>query len=193
MSQGGHRFVCAVLPLLAVAATPLASVGDDERSTIPIERFQRVDDRLYRGAQPDAAGFRDLRDIGVKTVINFRLESDALEVGEPAMVESLGLRYVNLPIKDGNFFTWYRRIPDDAVKRFFHILETESGPFFVHCRRGTDRTGAMVAFYRIARNGWEAPRAKNEAADVGMRFWYRGLRRQIQGFDPSDMTVATRD
>lgn len=175
------RFGIAVLWLVS-GGIPAAQ--DTSRSKTPIDRFHRVDDRMSRGAQPDAEGFRHLRDLGVRTVINFREEADAIRTGEQEMVESLGMRYVNLPIKDGNFFTWYRRIPEETVRRFFAILNTEPGPYFVHCRRGTDRTGAMVAFYRMAHNGWDASRAREEAGAVGMRFWYRGLRRQISAFDP---------
>jgi tyrosine-protein phosphatase SIW14 len=174
--------------LLTLTAAPSAS--DVDQTGAPVERLHRVDERLYRGAQPDAEGFRHLRNIGVRTVINFREEADAIRTGEQEMVESLGMRYIHLPIKDGNFFTWYRRIPDETVRRFFNILQSEQGPFFVHCRRGTDRTGAMVAFYRMAHNGWDASRARNEAGDVGMRFWYRGLRRQISAFDPQVVAAA---
>jgi uncharacterized protein (TIGR01244 family) len=186
------RLALALLPLLLVVGPPAHSAGDDVAANVPIQRFQRVDENLYRGSQPDAEGFRKLKEIGVKTIINFRIESDALETREQEIVESLGMRYVHVPIKDGNFFTWFRRIPGETVKKFFAVLESEQGPFFVHCRRGTDRTGAMVAFYRMARHGWDAARAKNEANEVGMRFWYRGLRRQIQAFDPSDVVATSQ-
>jgi protein tyrosine/serine phosphatase len=192
LSRHLHRTVAwAVLPLIVIGIASRPSAGDD-LTKIPIERLHRVDERLFRGSQPDAEGFRHLRDLGVRTVINFRLPSDAVETGEQQIVETLGMRYVNLPIQDGNFFTWFRQIPAETVKQFFSVLEAEQGPFFVHCRRGTDRTGAMVAFYRMARNGWDAPRAKNEADSVGMRFWYRGLRRQISAFNPAELLQAAR-
>ena len=164
------------------AALPAPLAARPDPAEVPIPRFYQVDEQLYRGSQPDADGFRHLRDLGIKTVINLREERDALQTGEQKIVESLGMRYVHLPVKDGNFFTWFRRIPEDTVKRFLAIVQSEPGPVFIHCRRGTDRTGAMVAFYRMARSGWDAKRATNEANDVGMRFWYRGLRRQIKEF-----------
>jgi protein tyrosine/serine phosphatase len=130
-----HRsvlFLTAAAPLQAASETPA-----------PIERFQRVDDGLYRGAQPDAAGFRYLRDLGVRTIVNLRMEADAVKTDERRIVESLGMRYVNLPVEDGNFFTRSRRIPDDVVGKFFEIFDApDSGPIFVHCHRGADRTGA---------------------------------------------------
>jgi protein tyrosine/serine phosphatase len=167
--------------LFLTAAAPLHAAADEKPA--PIERFQRVDDRLYRGAQPDAEGFRYLRHLGVRTIVNLRMEADAVKTGEQNIVESLGMRYVNLPVEDGNFFTRSRRIPDDVVGKFFDIFDApDSGPIFVHCHRGADRTGAIVSFYRIARQGWDGLRAYAEAREVGMRSWYQGLKQQIEEF-----------
>ena len=72
-----------------------------------------------------------------------------------------------------------------CCRAFFQAVDTAGpGAVFVHCRRGTDRTGAIVAFYRIARQGWDRDKAAKEARDVGMRPWYRGLQQQIREFTP---------
>ena len=74
---------------------------------------------------------------------------------------------------------------------FFKIVDdVEQGHVFVHCHRGADRTGAMVAFYRIARQGWAAEKAAKEARDIGMRSWYKGLQAQIKAFTASVLTNA---
>jgi hypothetical protein len=39
-----------------------------------------------------------------------------------------------------------------------------------------------VGFYRIAKHGWDAARAYEEAREIGMRSWYKGLRRQLLEF-----------
>ncbi|HSL21933.1 MAG TPA: tyrosine-protein phosphatase [Vicinamibacterales bacterium] len=168
---------------LFAAALPLGVDGQAVAEKAPIDRFHRVDAHLYRGAQPDAAGFKHLRDIGVRTVINLRSEVDASRSDERRLVESLGMRYVHLPVKDGNFFTRSRRIPEETIREFFAIIDAAGAdPVFVHCRRGADRTGALVGFYRIARHGWNAARAYTEARHIGMRSWYTGLKRQIEEF-----------
>jgi protein tyrosine/serine phosphatase len=100
------------------------------------------------------------------------------------MVESLGMRYISLPIEDGNFFTRSRVVSGETIERFFGALDAARGPVFVHCHRGADRTGALVAFYRIARNGWNNQRAYEEARTIGLRSWYTGLKRQILAFKP---------
>lgn len=162
---------------------PFGLAGQTVAERVPIPRFHQVDPHLYRGAQPDAAGFRRLRDLGVRTVINLRSEVDAARSSERQLVESLGMRYVHLPVKDGNFFTRSRQIPDDTIREFFAILDAAGPePVFVHCRRGADRTGALVAFYRIARHGWSGARAYAEARHIGMRSWYTGLKRQIEAY-----------
>lgn len=149
----------------------------------PIVRFHQVDSRLYRGAQPDAAGFRYLRDLGVRTIVNLREHDESGVIVERQLVESLGMRYVHLPVRNGNFFTRSRTIPERTIRDFFAIVDAAAdGPVFVHCRRGADRTGALVGFYRVARQGWDGVRAYAEAKAIGMRSWYTGLKRQIETF-----------
>jgi protein tyrosine phosphatase (PTP) superfamily phosphohydrolase (DUF442 family) len=149
----------------------------------PIKRFQKVDDRLYRGAQPDEAGFRYLRSIGVRTIVNLREERYAARLREQQIVEALGMKYVHVPVTVGNFFNRSPQIPEAAVRAFFETLDApNAGAVFVHCKRGADRTGALVGLYRIARHGWDATRAYREARDVGMRYWHKGLKRQIEEF-----------
>lgn len=173
-----------VIALLLTSGPGLAvPAAADPALDIPIERFQRVDDRLFRGAQPTVEGFRRLRDLGVRLVVNLRMEADAKRTNERQIVESLGMRYVHLPVEDGNFFTRSRVIPENVIREFFSVLDdAKSGPVFVHCHRGADRTGALVAFYRIARHGWDNERALKEAREIGMRSWYRGLQTQIGRF-----------
>jgi protein tyrosine phosphatase (PTP) superfamily phosphohydrolase (DUF442 family) len=169
------------LMLVTLILVPVQTRAAD--ATPPIERFLQVDDRLFRGAQPDLAGFKYLRDVGVRTIINLRLAKDAERLNEREIVESLGMKYVNIPIEDGNFFTRSRRIPPEAIRSFFQVIDaSDSGTVFVHCHRGADRTGALVSFYRIARHNWDSVRAYAEARQIGMRSWYKGLQQQIEEF-----------
>ena len=166
-----------VIPILV----PVPARADD--ATAPNERFFKVDDRLFRGAQPDLAGFKYLRELGIRTIINLREVKDAERLKEREIVESLGMKYVNIPVKDGNFFTRSRRIPPEAIQSFFQALDaSDAGTVFVHCHRGADRTGALVSFYRIVRHNWDSVRAYAEARQIGMRSWYKGLQQQIEEF-----------
>jgi tyrosine-protein phosphatase SIW14 len=109
-----------------------------------VPNFARVTDMLYRGAQPSSAGFNALQHMGVGIVVNFRNEAKETSV-EEREVESLGMKYVGIP--------WSGRDnPSDAlIVQFLDLVRTNpQTKIFVHCQRGADRTGTMVAAYRIA-------------------------------------------
>jgi protein tyrosine/serine phosphatase len=181
--RSGSRFATLGLALALIACTPAGAAGQTAADRpAPVPRFHQVDERLFRGGQPGEAGFRYLRDLGVRTVINLREAEEARREDEQRIVEALGMRYVSLPVKNGSLFRPFRRIPSATVERFLELIDSVPGPVFVHCHRGADRTGTLVGIYRISRHGWDGSRALDEAARIGMRFWYVGLKRQIEAF-----------
>jgi len=116
--------------------------------TLPIKNFAQVDDRLWRGAAPTAAGLEALAANGVTTVVDLRAEDD-LHVDE-ALFARLGLQRVHLPMRDG-------QSPTDAqVSRFLAAVEAGGGRAFVHCGAGVGRTGTMSAAY-LVRTGQTTP------------------------------------
>ena len=96
---------------------------------------------------------------------------------EQQIVQSLGMRYVHLPMKG-------RRFPSDAeIRRALSIFNDSSAtPLFVHCREGKDRTGAVIACDRIAREGWTNTRALAEAKSRGMHRTKHALEDYIEHF-----------
>lgn len=130
---------------------------------------------LYRGGQPDKKGFELLKQQGVKTIINLRMEND-----EETTVKQLGMNCVQIAIDDPRPAS---RIPEQAVSKYFEIVNNpENYPIFFHCRRGADRTGAMAAMYRIANQGWGAEKAYGEARNSGLRWWYVTIEKQSMEF-----------
>jgi tyrosine-protein phosphatase SIW14 len=177
------------LSVLTVAGGRLLSAGREQPAP-SIPQFQQVTPELFRGGQPAPEGFGFLKWRGIKTVVNLREEYD-----EKELVEKLGMKYVYIPLD-----AW-DPVPDQAVKEFFRVVnDPESQPVFVHCRRGSDRTGIMVGFYRIVFDGWDGRRAYKEARALGMRWWYRGLKKQLYDFaarpaalrSPAAMEVGRR-
>src|SRR6266849_5838727 len=130
-----------------------------------IKNFYQVDDHVYRGAQPTDEGFQYLSQIGVKTVIDLR-ETDERSKAEEAAVVVAGMKYVNVPMTG-------KTPPTEAeIGRILGILEDGSaGPVFVHCKRGADRTGAVIASYRVDHDHWDNGRALSEAMARGMSFF----------------------
>lgn len=163
--------ITAGVSLLAlVHGTHFAGGEADSAASIPL--FERVAPGLYRGGQPTLAGLGFLKWRGIRTVVNLREELD-----ERPLVEKLGFKYVHIPLDVGE------PVSDQARQKFFDVVNDPANqPVFVHCRRGADRTGVMIGFYRIAVEGWDAGRAYKEARMLGMRWWYRGLKRQLYDF-----------
>ncbi len=146
-----------------LAAVSYAFVGQEaEQRYKELPNFHQVNERLYRGGQPKDGGLKRLGELGVKTIINLRGESDETRA-EETQAKSLGLRYLNIPMSNVG------RPTEEQVKRVFEIIDApENLPVFIHCRRGADRTGAIIAVYRIKRDGWTAEQALDEAKRYGM-------------------------
>ncbi len=142
---------------------------------VDIPSFHQVDRRLYRGGQPTEAGFRELESVGIKTVISLRGKDEDLEK-EKQKFEALGINFYNLPM------TVYKRPDDKTVLSFLEIVLNKSNqPVFLHCASGRDRTGAMVAMYRVVVSGWDIKQAYKEAKQFG--FWpYRGDIPELKNF-----------
>lgn len=157
---------------LSIALTlPSLSVAQDKNSGLP--NFYRVNDTIYRGGQPSDDGFTRLVQLGIKTVLDLR------DGGERARAEELkaraaGLRYFNLPMSE------FSKPNDTRVAEALSIITSaENHPIFVHCRRGSDRTGTIIAIYRIEYDGWTSEEAKDEAKRFGLGFWQIRMRDYI--------------
>jgi len=163
----GLLALCARLPAQAAGRGLPVSHG--------ITNFGRVNDHLFRGAQPDAAGLAGLRNLGVKTIICLRLTND-LWRPEKDLAASNGMTFINLPLKG------LGRPRDADVARALALIENSPDPVFVHCEHGCDRTGALIACYRIAHDHWTAAAAQKEADRYGMSSLERGMRSFIADF-----------
>lgn len=127
-----------------------------------IKNFDKVDDHVYRGGQPTDAGFQYLASQGIKTVIDLREAGDRSQAEERA-VSAAGMKYINVPM------TGLTPPTESEIARILSTLEdSTSGPVFVHCQRGADRTGAVIAAYHIDHDHWDNPRALKDAKAHGM-------------------------
>jgi protein tyrosine/serine phosphatase len=141
-----------------------------------IQNFQQVDDRVYRGAQPETYAFPALARLGVKTVLDLR-EDPLHAAAEEKLVHAAGMRFVSVRMLG------LSRPTDDQISRALAVLADDSAvPVFVHCRRGADRTGTVIACYRIATAHWDNQRALAEAQTHGMSPVELGMRRYVLNF-----------
>jgi protein tyrosine/serine phosphatase len=179
---------CALFPLLApaaaaqatAAAAPVvrATVSPAEKLSLPgLPNAGKINEFLYRGAQPKPEGYAELKKLGITLVVNLRDGRD--DVGkERRAVEGLGLRYVSIPTNG-------RRGPThDQVAEFLRLLEANPREkIFVHCHYGADRTGVMIASFRIARQNWTPQQALDEMLSFRFhRFWHPAMADYVKQF-----------
>jgi protein tyrosine/serine phosphatase len=128
-----------------------------EKNGLP--NFHKVSEDLYRGAQPTATGIRQLKDMGIKTVINLRsFSSDRDEIG------NIEIGYEHIYMK-----AWHPE--EEEVVKFLRIVADKTRtPVFVHCQHGADRTGLICAIYRVAVCGWSKELAADEMVYGGYGF-----------------------
>ena len=149
--------------LLSVAAT-LQAAERNPKWAVKIEQpglpnLHRVTPNLYRSAQPTAEGLGAAERLGIKTVVSLRAFHSDKKVVESTKLKIEGI----------NFKTWHPE--DEDVVRFLKLVtDTSNGPFLVHCQHGADRTGTMIAVYRIAVQGWEKDDAIKEMTEGGFGY-----------------------
>ena len=105
---------------------------------LPLARFDRVDPGLYRGSQPSAAALQELvARYQIRTVVKLNPTTESRDVVPP------GVRLIYRPLSAV-------RVPSpETVHELLETIDAAAKPVFVHCQHGEDRTGLVVALYRI--------------------------------------------
>jgi tyrosine-protein phosphatase SIW14 len=188
MNRPVLRSSILALALLAIAgcsrpADTAGSAAATRPAGVPIDNFAEVAPGIFRGAQPDADGFRALKGLGIRTIVNLRGKHDDTPAAAP-----LGLGVVEIPMSAK--FT-IEPPTDDEVRAFLAaVLDPAKRPVFVHCAGGKDRTGTMCALYRIEVDGWTPEKAYEEMVSFG---WhdelYPALGKFVRGYTPKGLAA----
>ncbi len=181
-----RRILVLAVLFLALSISPYAGIGqeEDRPSTWAqpvivdgVPNLFKVSESLYRSAQPTPEGWKALKAMGIKTVINLRNEHDDQQDAVGA-----GLIYITIPSRA-------EYVRKDDVLRFLRAVSDPSGaPFLVHCHHGADRTGLMTAVYRVVIEGWDKGEAIKEMKKGGFGFHsiYTNIPRFIRNIDVSE-------
>lgn len=175
MSFANHRPIALLvfcLPLFAGSAPG-------------INNFDKVDAHVYRGGQPTDEGFQYLARLGVKTIVDLRESADRSKA-EERVVNGAGMQYVNVPM------TGLTPPTEAEITKILALLEdSATGPVFVHCQRGADRTGAVVAAYHIDHDKWDNDRALQDAKAHSMSYFQFPRQKYIRDFRPRIVDAKT--
>ncbi len=131
---------------------------DEDHKVRPygVRDFDQVTPRLYRGSQPPPESYAQLKQLGIDIVVSFRRKTSLMEE-ERRAVEALGMRFVNIP--------FYGTIAPEnrQVAEFLELVRANpEKKLFIHCKAGHDRTGVMVATFRVAMQRWSPEQAVAE-------------------------------
>lgn len=134
----------------------------------------KVDDNLYRSEQPNKNNMSVLSNFGIKTVINLRhTKTDNCEV-----------KNTNLEIKHIAINTW--TISYDDVVQSLKAINSSKKPVLIHCLHGSDRTGCIVAAYRMSNCNWTKDEAIKEFKEGGFGYhekWFPNILKLLNTID----------
>lgn len=154
-------------------ASPVEGVG--------VPNLYRVEPDLFRSAQPDPEGFRTLTGLGVRTVLDL-----CRGQGDTELARGTSLRLLQVPMTAW----WFRDGP--AVQALRIVADRSNRPLLIHCHQGADRTGAILALYRVVVQGWTKEEALREMNDGGYHHssLFRNLDRFVRDADVGALRKA---
>lgn len=149
------RYALLLIGMFAVAAVWNSSTARmSEVPGVSIANFAQVNNHYYRGSQPTAEQFAELKRLGIKTVIDLR---EDYKKDEEASVRDLGMQFFRIPLQTRVAAT------EEQTTYFLGLVNDPANwPVYVHCKGGRHRTGAMTGIYRITHDGWTADQVWEE-------------------------------
>ena len=172
-----HAQIAANTPVHPAVALPSFGAPAEKLKLAGVHNAGKVSDALLRGAQPSALGLAELKKLGVTTIVDLRGNSGPV-AWERQQAESLGMRFVNIPVRG------WSPPGNEQVVEFLKLFQQDpTQKIFVHCYYGEDRTGVMVAAYRIAQHNWTADQAITEMDSFGFHYYlYRAMKSYVRKF-----------
>lgn len=170
--------IVLTLGLLSVApvSAKTEKTANSATANVHIRNFGQMDDRFFRGAQPTEEDFKDLKALGIQTVIDLRDNPVSYEKRD---VEALGMRYVNIPMSDSSY------PKEEQIQQFLKLVaDPATGKFYVHCAGGRHRTGVMGAVYRYNYYHWNFDQVYKEMKDYDFytRWGHGDLKKYVEDY-----------
>lgn len=151
--------------LISINITAQKQNIDSVLSFVELKNIHKVDAGVYRGSQPDDKTFKQLENTSIKEILNLRrYNSD----NDEAKNTTLKLHHVKMRAE---------AINEDHLLNALKIIKNRDGDILIHCWHGSDRTGAVVAMYRIIYQNWTKEEAINELKNG--EYGYHGIYRNI--------------
>ena len=151
-------FAAGLLPAAEAGIRPRPADWATPMLAVHLENLHQVTPEIYRSEQPDDEAFTELRHFGIQSVLNLRDNHD-----DDDEAEGTGIALYRDEIETDD-------IGDAEVVAALRILRKAPKPVLVHCWHGADRTGCVIAMYRILYQGWTREQAIDELVNGGYDF-----------------------
>lgn len=124
-------------------------------------KFFEVSPGIYRSAQPSKTDMADLKEFGIKTILNLNNDDETMAKEQKA-AKKLGIEVIEHPMS--GFWS-----PDELqVEESLKVLQDPNNhPILIHCKHGEDRTGLIVGLHRVYAEGWTPDVAYEEMLERG--------------------------
>ena len=196
--QTAMKYIFPLLVFCVLYTSAFYSIAKDSAAVVstrpaewavPLEikglsNLHRVTPMIYRSAQPDKNSGSAISQLGIKTVLSFRKR----DKDEP-LHKTPGVTFKRYPL-----YTW--DIEEKDILAALRILNDPANqPILVHCTHGADRTGLMMASYRMIIQGWtkEAAIAEMKKGEYEYHVIWKNIERRIRKMDIEKMRAKLNE
>lgn len=138
----------------------------------------KISDSIYRSEQPGKEEMKELEKFGIRTILNLRnYHNDKLEANGTTMT----LERIRMNASE---------ISQEQIFQAMKIIKNSPKPILIHCFHGSDRTGCMVASYRIIFQNWSKEAAIDELKNPAFGYhakWFPNILDALNAMDVAKM------
>ncbi len=179
--------ICLIVAVIIAATLELAAgprVRPADWAAPVIEsmlgNFYKVSDKVYRSAQPDSKVFKDISGMGISAILNLRNHHTDNDEAKGSMI-----KLYHVKMNAGSI------TPDQLLEALI-IIKDSPGPILVHCWHGSDRTGAVIAAYRMVFQNWTRTQAIDELKNGGYGYHIRTYPNILQLLNDLDVKAIKK-
>jgi tyrosine-protein phosphatase SIW14 len=120
-----------------------------EELIVPPVNFSLVAKGVYRSSHPNVRNFSFLSNLRLKTLLFLGPEDYPLK--NARFLSENGITFISVPM-EGNKEP-FKTIPtEQMMEALRHITNSRNHPIYIHCNKGTHRTGTVIGCLRKLQN-----------------------------------------
>jgi tyrosine-protein phosphatase SIW14 len=144
----------------------MSSVSKVFKTSNFLSRYTQVTPTIWRGPRPEGEDFDE-----INKRFKYVLSLEGIKEDEKEKIQfKPSIKLISYPISFSEiYFTGLNQSSFDILLGTLSLYSID--PTLVHCQHGEDRTGLVIAAYRVRYQGWTKETAMEEALKLGYRGW----------------------